>query len=679
MKKEKYLEQIRNIGIIAHIDAGKTTLSERILFYTQKIHRMGEVHEGTATMDYLPQEQERGITIVSACTTLEWKKKTINLIDTPGHVDFTIEVERALRVLDGVVAVFCGVGGVEPQSETVWHQSETYSIPKIAFINKMDRLGANFDFVLESMRDKLNANYVVIQAPWGSGEEFKGVFDILQQKKVVFNVQDQGRSFEYLDLNSEEKEYVDRYRNDLLEKLADLDDSIMIKYVEGEDIELAEIKSALRKFTLKGKVVPVLAGSALKNIGIQPVLDAIVDFLPSPLDVPQLEGIDPRTKEKKSFPISAKAPLSALVFKVSMETGRKLVLTRLYSGELKPGQNIYNVTQKKQERVARIFRLHANHKEKLERAKAGEIVALAGLKLARTGDTLALAEEPILLEKIGEYKPVISIALEPKNSEHEEKLEEVLQKLLQEDPTLKVERDENTDQIILSGMGELHLDVVMDRIRREYGVEFRSGRPQVVYLETITKKAEAVGEFAKELGEEFHYGWVKVIIEPRERKSGVKIVCEIDQNEYSSDIIESVVQGVEDALQSGTIKGYPVQDILVRIKELQLQSGGSPVGFRMAAVKAVKNALEKALPILLEPIVWVEIYTPEEFVGECVNLISSKGGRIENMYERRGQRIIQCLAALARMFGCSTDLRSVTQGRASVMMKFHSFDVLNKS
>jgi elongation factor G len=673
---DKYLEQIRNIGIIAHIDAGKTTLSERILFYSQKIHRMGEVHEGTATMDYLPQEQERGITIVSACTTFNWRDKQVNLIDTPGHVDFTIEVERALRVLDGAIAVFCAVGGVEPQSETVWHQSEKYKIPKIAFINKMDRLGADFKSVLWEIRKKLKANPVVLQAPWGEGDDFKGVFDILREKKIVFSAEDQGRSYEYLDLTPEEQAEVDNYKTELIERIADLDDEVMERYLEAQELQPELIKQKLRELVLQGKIVPVYAGSALKNIGVQPLLDGVIDYFPSPLDVPQIEGIEPQTKKKVSFPISSKAPLSALVFKVSMETGRKLVLARIYSGKIKAGEIVFNVTQEKEERVARIFRLHANHKEKVEEARAGEIVALAGLKLSKTGDTLANREAPLILEKISEYKPVIAVALEPKNNAEEEKLLEALDKILQEDPTLLLERDEDTQQIILSGMGELHLEVVMDRLKREYKVEFRSGNPQVVYQETIKNKARGEGEFAKELGDDFHYGGVVLEVEPKPRGSGKEIRLEVDTQAWSQNIVESVYQGLEDGLQSGILKGYPVQDILVRVIELKQKEGATDIGYRMAAVKALKEALKNANPQLLEPIMSLEVYTPEDFVGECVGLIGSKGGKVENILERGGQKIVQALAPLKKMFGFSTDLRSATQGRANMLMKFHSFDVL---
>ena len=671
-----YLEKIRNIGIIAHIDAGKTTLTERILFYARKIHRMGEVHEGTATMDYLPAEQERGITIVSACTTCGWKDKIINIIDTPGHVDFTIEVDRALRVLDGVIGVFCAVGGVEPQSETVWKQSEKYHIPKIAFINKMDRIGASFETVLEAMRQKLQVVPVPIQVPLGEGEDFKGVIDVLRMEKLKFNPDDQGRTFERIPLTGEEETYALKWREYLFEQLAEIDDTLLEAYLEGQEVSLDEVNRVLRKGTLELKIVPVLAGSALKNTGIQPVLDAVCEFLPSPVDVPQIEGIDPETKEKKSFPVSHKSALSALAFKVTMETGRKLVLLRIYSGRIVPGQTVYNASQGVEERVARLFRLHADHKEKIDEAVAGQIVAVAGLKHTKTGDTLCVREDPILLEKISEYRPVISMALEPKNSAEEEKLIQTLDKMLQEDPTLFVERDKDTEQIIISGMGELHLEVVLDRIKKDFGVEFRSGQPQVVYQETIADKASSEAEFARELGEDFHYGFVRVEVSPLPRNSGNEIRWEIDRSAWPAEWIDAVCNGIENGLQAGPLKGFPVHDIRVVVLELRSkEQESSPVGYRMAAAMALKQAISQAKPVLLEPIMWVEIYTPEEFVGDCVGLLGAKGGRIENMFDRHGQKVIQSLTPLRKMFGFSTDLRSATQGRAALSMKFDRFDV----
>lgn len=668
-----YLQKIRNIGIIAHIDAGKTTLTERMLYYANKIHRMGEVHEGTATMDFMPEEQERGITIGSACTTCLWQDKTINIIDTPGHVDFTIEVDRALRVLDGVVAVFCAVGGVEPQSETVWRQSAKYHIPKIAFINKMDRPGADFKNVLQAMQDKLKATPLPVHVPLGQGAEFEAVLDIISRKKLCFDRDSFGRSIIQTDPDDSESLIIDEWRNHLLEILSEFDEQIMEDYLENRDIPPQNIRQALRQATLKLNGVPVLAGSALKNMGIQPVMDAVADYLPSPADVPPARGIHPVQKNPVSFPAGIQAPLSALAFKVSVETGRKLVLLRIYSGKIESGQQVYNSTQNIMERVARIFVLHANSREKAEQALTGQIVAVAGLKDSRTGDTLCLEDNPVILEKISEYAPVISLAMEPLNSEQEERLIFAVEKLLQEDPTLFFQKDADTDQIIISGMGELHLDVVLHRIRREYNVDFRAGNPQVVYQETIGRPARGNFEYARELGEEFHYGCVSLEMEPAPRGKGNRIVMEIDTRKWSESWVEAVYNGVEDGLQAGEIKGYPVTDAVVRIKEISARDGADAIGFRLASFQALKQALSQAAPVLLEPIMLVEITTPDEFVGDCVSLLGSKGGQIENMYDHHGQKIIKSLTPLSKMFGFSTDLRSATQGRAGLTLKFEKF------
>jgi len=675
--KADYLQKIRNIGIIAHIDAGKTTLTERMLYYSRRIHRLGEVHEGTATMDYMPDEQERGITIGSACTTCNWQGQTINIIDTPGHVDFTIEVDRALRVLDGAVGVFCAVGGVEPQSETVWKQSVKYHIPKIAVINKMDRVGADFEAALKSMREKLHIVPLPIQIPLGQGEDFRAVADVLECKKYVFDPSEHGARFDVLDLEEEEMEFALAWRNKSIEALADFSDEIMELYIEGREISADILKKELRRAVLRLECVPVLACSALKNTGVQPVLDAVCHYLPSPTEVPQISGIDPQTRAKKEVGHSRKEPLVSLAFKVTMETGRKMVLLRLYSGELEPGQEIYNATRGMKQRVARLFFLHADRKEKAELAVAGQIVAAAGLKDTSTGDTLCTEKDPIILERISKYKPVISQALEPQNSEQEEKLLESLDRLLQEDPTLAVERNEDTEQIILSGMGELHLEVVTQRIRRDFGVQFRSGNPQVVFQETIKKQAEAEGSFARELGDQFHAGTVRLRVEPRARSSGSGIYFACDTEGFSRKIQDAVYSGIEDSLQSGVIKGYPVHDILVSVVGLkEVSEGGSEVGYRMAAISALKSALRDAQPVLLEPIMWVEIHSPEEFVGDCVGLLGSKGARIDNMFERvSGEKVVQAFTPLKNMFGFTTELRSATQGRATLIMKFDRFDV----
>ena len=676
--KDRYLNSIRNIGIIAHIDAGKTTLTERMLYYSHKIHRIGEVHEGTATMDYMPEEQERGITITSACTSCNWEDRQINIIDTPGHVDFTIEVERSLRVLDGAVGVFCAVGGVEPQSETVWRQSEHYKVPKLAFINKMDRLGADFQAVLSDMREKINAHPLVLQVPDGEGEDFGGVIDLLQMQFLYFDSESKGREFEYKDLDETTYEKAKQWRELLLENLSELDDSILEKYLNGEILPREALKASIREATINLQGVPVFVGSALKNTGVQPLMDGICEYLPSPREVHQIEGVDPQTKDTKSYPVSSSAPLSALVFKVSMENGRILTLMRIYSGTIRARESIYNVTQGQEQRVARLFTLHAGQKEGLDEARAGEIVGAAGLKNARTGDTFSDSEKQILLEQISEYKPVMSLALEPRNAPEEEKLLEELYKILQEDPTLSLYRDEDTEQIILSGMGELHLEVVLQRLRREHKIEFRAGKPQVVYQETVGSTGRAGVEFNRELGEKWHYGYVELSVEPVYQGKENRIVPEIDIQTWPKEWIDAVYQGVEDGLYSGVLNGYPVYGVLVRILDLvQSPEHSSEVGYHMAAGAALKEAMSKASPLLIEPIMYVEIYTPSEFVGDVVSLLGTVGGKIDNMFDKGGGKVVQTLSPLRKLFGFSTELRSATQGRGSFIMKFEKFDVLN--
>ncbi len=671
------LESLRNIGIIAHIDAGKTTLTERILFYTHRIHRMGEVHDGTATMDYMPEEQERGITITSACTTCMWKDKRINIIDTPGHVDFTIEVERSLRVLDGAVGVFCGVGGVEPQSETVWRQSQRYGVPKLAFVNKMDRLGASFQGVLNQMSQKLGAKPLPLVIPDGEGEDFKALFDVLRMKRLLFENQSQGEHYEAQELDAEEITRVLPWRERLIEAIADEDEEILQSYLSGEDISVERLEAAIRAATLRLRLVPVFAGSALKNVGVQPLLDGIAAFLPSPLDVPGATGVGPQTNAKVHFQASPSEPLSALAFKVNMENGRKLVLMRIYSGVLSEGQEVWNATQSQTERVARLFHLHAGRKEKLDRASAGDIVAAAGLRLTKTGDTLCTRDAPLILESIDEYKPVISLAIEPRNAEEAERLGLALEHYLQEDPTLHLEKDAATEQLVLSGMGELHLEVVLDRLRREHGLQPRSGKPQVVYQETVTAQAEAEAEFRRELGDAIHHGSVRLDVAPLPRDKANEVILAFETSLWHQTVAESVYEGVSDGLQSGVVKGHPVQNVRVRVLELQKREGEStPVGFRMAASIALRKAIEKATPMLLEPLMDVEITVPDDFVGDVMGLLGAKNARIENLFDRAGQKTVKALAPLRKLFGFSTDLRSATQGRAGLVMKFSRFDVL---
>jgi elongation factor G len=675
--RDKYLDVIRNIGIIAHIDAGKTTLTERMLYYAKKIHRLGEVHEGTATMDYMPEEQERGITITSACTTCHWRDEQINIIDTPGHVDFTIEVERSLRVLDGAVGVFCAVGGVEPQSETVWRQSEHYHVPKLAFINKLDRIGADFPGVVREIREKLGANPLVLEIPEGSESGFRGVIDLVNMEFLQFDPQSRGAEVSSSELSDGQRQRAEPWRDELVEKLAELDETLLEKYVGGQTITPEEMRGVIRRATLGLQGVPVFAGSALKNIGVQPLLDGICSYLPSPLEVAQAQGIDPQTKKKKSFPVSSDAPLSALVFKVSVESGRLLTLMRIYSGRIAAGEQAYNATQGVMQRVARLFTLHADRKERLDEAGAGQIVAAAGLKQSRTGDTFCRKEDPIILEQISKYQPVISLALEPRNSEEEEKLLEALNKMLQEDPTLSLQRDEDTEQIILSGMGELHLDIVQERLRREHKVDLRSGRPQVVYRETVGGSARAEEEFDRELGDVRHYGRVALLVEPVARDRENQIIFDFDVSQWPREWIDSVYDGVESGLQSGVLRGYPVQGVRVRIQAMHRNpEASSDAGYHMAATGALKKAMDAATPLLMEPVMRVEVFVPEDFVGDVVSLVGTKGGRIENMFDRGGGKVVQALAPLRMLFGFSTELRSATQGRGNFMMKFDRFDVL---
>ena len=667
------LDSLRNIGIIAHIDAGKTTLTERILYYAGKIHRMGEVHEGTATMDYLPEEQERGITITSACTTCYWAGRQINIIDTPGHVDFTIEVERSLRVLDGAVGVFCAVSGVEPQSETVWRQSEHYHVPKLAFVNKMDRPGADFAAVLDSMRLRLAANPLAVQVPIGSGPDFSGVIDLVRLEKITFP----GDAVERTPLSSGELALAEPWRDKMLEALAEHDDPLMEAYLAGEAISPESIRAVIRKATLSRGITPVLAGSALRNMGVQPVMDAVCDYLPSPADIGPVTGLNPHTQKAMELPPDPKAPLSALVFKVIMESGRKLALARVYSGTLAEGAEALNVTQGKVERLGRIFHLHADQKEPLPAAGPGEIVALAGMKLPRTGDTLADKAHPILLESIAQYKPVLSMALEPRNTEELDKLKEAMARLLLEDPTLSCAHDEDTGQLILSGMGELHLEVVLERIRREHSLAPRAGKPQVVCQETVTREARGEAEFHRELGGQMHYGKVVLTVAPLARERGREIHVPLDSKIWPKPWLDAVAEGLEDGLAAGALQGFPVQDVSVRVEELgRLEGQSSAVGYRMAAALALKNALRDSAPALLEPIMFLEIAVPGDFVGDVIGLLGMKGAKIENLFDRSEQKVVQALTPLRNLFGFSTELRSATQGRAGMVMKFARFDLL---
>ena len=672
------MKNLRNIGIIAHIDAGKTTLSERILFYTRKIHRMGEVHDGTATMDFMPEEQERGITIAAAASTCRWKDWTLNLIDTPGHVDFTIEVERSLRVLDGAVGVFCAVGGVEPQSETVWRQSESFGVPKIAFINKMDRVGANFSAVLDAMHERLGAVPAPATIPLGEGPDFHAVADVITMKKLVFDEDTQGRNMEELPLEGEEQEQALFWRDRLLETLGENDDAFMERYLE-ENFSEEDIHAALKRATLARKVTPVLAGSALKNAGVQPLLDAVGRYLPSPADVPAPCGTTADGSER-TLDISPAAPFCGLVFKVLMEGGRKTSLVRLYAGRLKEGDTVHNTALNKDERISRLVRMDADQQEQISEACSGDIVAVLGLRHARTGDTIAAPGFDILLEPLEEVKPVISIALEPRNADEGKTLDEALARYSAEDPTLGVSQDEGSGNRIISGMGELHLDVILERMRREYGISPRAGQPQVVARETVRARGEGHGLFDRELGTVHHIGEVSIVMEPAGRDNGNRIAL-ADELAHPADpkdalpkaLVEEVLQGISDSLLSGPQTGYPVQDVAVTVTAVR-KDGATTAGCRMAAAAAVRDAMANARATVLEPIMNVEIVAPEEALGASISLFQNCGGKVEDLGERGGMRYLSGIAPMRRLFGFSTSLRSATQGRAGFTMRFRHYD-----
>ncbi len=692
--KKLSIEQIRNIGIIAHIDAGKTTLTERILYYTEKIHRMGEVHEGTATMDYLPEEQERGITIASACTTCAWQENSINIIDTPGHVDFTMEVQRSLRVLDGAVGVFCAVGGVEPQSETVWQQSENFAVPKIAFINKVDRIGADFEAVLLAMQEQLHTRPLLLTMPLGQGEDFEAILDIIQQERLDYDPEDQGATVHRRPLNAEEQSLVAPWREKLLEKIAEADDIFLEDYLAEKDFSAEDIIAALRRATLARALTPVFCGSALRNAGIQSVLDGICALLPSPAHVPESTAMDAQGHEHR-VPVDEKAPFCGLIFKILMDEGRKLAFMRLYAGTLKDGENYLHVHENKQDRVQRIYRLHADHKEQLSEASAGDIVAIVGLRHAYTGATYATKDNAFALESIEAYAPVITLAIEPRNADEGSLLDEALLRYTTEDPTLLARTDEDTGHRMLSGMGELHLDVILERMRREYAIAPRVGHPQVVCRESIAKEAQAQAEFDKELGKEHHYGNIRIHLTPLARGTGNVVSF---GNAFPENILDNAKeaakfglplawlqaakQGLEDALQSGPILGYPLQDVGVRIESLEKKEGlSSPPGYHMAAGMALREALSQAAPMLLEPIMQVEISVPEAHLGSAMSLFTTCGGRVENLGHKgsdmtSGIKVIQGLAPLSKLFGFSTSLRSATQGRAGLILQFSTFDAL---
>ncbi len=669
------LSRTRNIGIVAHIDAGKTTVTERILFYTGKTHKMGEVHNGEAVMDWMPQEQERGITITSAVTTCLWKNHEINIIDTPGHVDFTIEVERSLRVLDGAVVVFSAVEGVEPQSETVWHQADKYGVPKIAFINKMDRIGADFSETIRMMGRRFNSRPLPIQIPWGQEESFNGVVDLIRRKAVTWDEKALGTSFSESEIPDELRAASEEARERLIESLADLDDEIADKYLGGVEIQENEIIASLRKLTIALKIVPIVCGAALRNKGIQPVLDAVVNFLPSPEELPPIRGTHPMTGRPEERHSTDKEPLSALAFKVMMDEGRKMTYLRIYSGRLKVGDEVYNPGKKRKEKISRLLKMHANKRERITETGAGSIIAVMGLKDTTTGDTLCSEEKPVILEAIEFHDPVITQAIEAKTPADQEKLSEALSKLMEEDPTVKVKYEDETAQTVISGMGELHLDILIDRLIREFNVHVNVGKPRVVYRETIEKEAEVEGRFEKELGEKKHFGQVRLRLQPKARGEGIEVIDSLPPDSLAPDFHAAIEEGIREAALSGVVSGYPVVDVKVTILEAAYREGeSSELGYRIAASTAFKEGCSQAAPILLEPIMKVSIITPSEFMGEVIGDINSRRGEILNISNKGNISEISAKVPLEKMFGYSTDLRSATQGRATFSMQFSAYD-----
>jgi elongation factor G len=676
------LERVRNIGIMAHIDAGKTTTTERILYYTGRTHKMGEVHEGAATMDWMAQEQERGITITSAATTAFWREFRINIIDTPGHVDFTVEVERSLRVLDGAIAVFDSVAGVEPQSETVWRQADKYKVPRIAFINKMDRTGADFFGSVQSMVDRLGARPVPVQLPIGQEEHFRGVADLVEMKAIIWT-DDLGTNMEVGDIPTELAEQAHEYHHQLIDAVADHDDELLETYLEDEERVTPDmLRRALRKATLDISVTPVLCGTAFKNKGVQPLLDAVIDYLPSPLDVPPIHGIDPRTENELSRRPELDEPFAALAFKVMSDPYvGKLTYIRVYSGQVKQGDRLTNTTTGKTERVGRILQMHANHREERDEIGAGEIAAVVGLKATTTGDTLAVDSAPIRLESMTFPDPVISVAIEPKTKGDQDKLGSGLQRLSEEDPTFQVRTDEETGQTLISGMGELHLEIIVDRLMREFNVDANVGRPQVAYRETVGQAVQKIeGRFVRQTGGRGQYGHTVIDLEPAEPGEGYEFIDKIVGGKIPREYISSVDLGIQEAMESGVLAGYPVVDIRVTLVDGSFHEvDSSEMAFKIAGSMAFKNAMQRAKPKLLEPVMAVEVVTPEEYLGDVMGDLNSRRGRVEGLEPRGNAQAIRAKVPLATMFGYATDLRSTTQGRATFTMQFDRYEDVPQS
>ena len=672
------LPLIRNLGIIAHIDAGKTTVSERILYYTGRVHKMGEVHEGTAVMDWMAQEQERGITITSAATTCAWRGHRVNLIDTPGHVDFTAEVERSLRVLDGAIGVFCGVAGVQPQSETVWRQARKYGVPRLAFVNKMDRKGARFDYVVQSLRDRLQAAVAVIQRPWGREEEFRGIVDVIRLKAVAFDESSQGARVVEGEVPAELRAEAEAARSALCEAVAEQDEATLDLYLASPDLSSEALVAGLRRATLAGRLVPVLCGSALKNKGIQPLLDAAVDFLPSPLDVPSVRGHHPKSGDAIERHASDFEPLSALAFKIATDPFfGKLAYLRVYSGVVRKGQNVFNPRTRKRERIGRLLHLHANHREDIDAIYAGEIGGVAGLKQATTGDTLCAENQPVLLERIVFPEPVIAMAIEPKSQADRASLDVALAALADEDPTFRVAADRETGQTLISGMGELHLDILRDRLFREFRVQANAGRPMVAYRETITAAAAGQHVFQRDLGGHVQYGQVALSVEPRPRGTGNEIRFEVSANLIPGEFRPAVEEGLHDGLCTGVLGSYAIVDAAVRVTGGGFrETDSTEVAFKTAAILALREALQRAAPVLLEPVMALEIVTPDEHMGDVLGDLNARRGRVRDVAAQNGATTVRAEAPLVELFGYATALRSLTRGRASYTMEPARFDVV---
>jgi len=678
VERQYSLEKTRNIGIMAHIDAGKTTTTERILYYTGRSYKIGEVHEGTATMDWMVQEQERGITITSAATTCFWRDCRVNIIDTPGHVDFTVEVERSLRVLDGAVAILDAVSGVEPQTETVWRQADKYRVPRMVYVNKMDRVGADFYQCVDLVRERLGAHPVAVQIPIGREDQYRGLVDLIDEVGLVWTDDDDslGKEYTKIEIPADMREQVKEYREKMIEGLAEVDEHLMEKYVHGQAITPAELKAAVRKGTISMKLFPILCGASFKNKGVQPLLDAVIDYLPSPLDIPPMQGINPETKEVEERKASDDAPFAALAFKIMNDQHvGQLVFLRVYSGTLEAGSGVYNSTKDKKERVGRLLRMHANKKEEVEAVAAGDIAAAIGLKLTTTGDTLCDPDRPIVLESMTFPEPVIAVAIEPKTRADEEKLGVSLSRLALEDPTFRVTSDEETAQTLIHGMGELHLEIIVDRLLREFKVEANVGKPQVAYRETIRKMAEAQGRYVRQTGGRGQYGDVYLEVEPNEAGKGFEFENKIVGGTIPREYIPAVEKGIREALDTGVLAGYPIVDIKVRLTDGSYHDvDSSEMAFKIAASMGFKEACRRAKPVLLEPVMDVEVVTPEEYMGAIVGDLNSRRGRIASMEARGSSQVIRATVPLGQMFGYATEMRSMTQGRATYTMQFSRYE-----